>query len=150
MKRYFLLSAIMLTSLTGCIFQQNTPPQPNAGAVAAAQKTNIVSKTVLAGKTSSLGGIFTVNPDCTPKEQQPVIRVTQQPTHGSLAVVQRPDYPTYPTYSPNAACNKVKVPGTFLDYTPQAGFTGSDVATIEIFFTATGNYAERKLLITVK
>jgi hypothetical protein len=69
--------------------------------------------------------------------------------HGTVAVKPREDFVVYPPANPRSACNKTPVPGVGADYMPAAGFTGSDLVTLDVI---SGEGVERTVqyLITVK
>jgi len=79
----------------------------------------------------------------------PTGRVTQAPTHGAVQIVGRDVFPTFPPGNPRFACNKMRVPGVAAEYTPAAGFVGSDFVAIEYIF-ADGRDVEQKFAISVK
>jgi hypothetical protein len=119
-----------------------------AAAAPAPSGPKLVNVTVAAGTTMELVKTVSANPDCTSKGLN-TVRVTQPPMHGTAKVVQRDGYPTFPSNSPLAVCNKTKLPGVFIDYTPADGFTGTDLMTAEAL-SLSGLDVEWKILITVK
>lgn len=131
--------------LTACISHQQATIGP--GSAPAQSSLRTFNKTVPADATTTVEGLFYPNPDCTSRPS--TIHITQQPVHGTAAVVQRDDYPNYPPANPRSACNKTKMQGSFVEYTPQPGFTGSDFMAVELF-SDTGQAREEKLSITVK
>jgi hypothetical protein len=106
------------------------------------------SKTVAAGTTMRLDFASNVNPDCT-SAGLTTIRVTQQPVHGGTRVEQTRDFPRFPPINARFACNKTKVPGMALLYTPASGFTGSDYLAFETI-SIEGVDREFRVALTVK
>jgi hypothetical protein len=121
--------------------QQTPQPAQSSG-------PRIISKNAAAGQTIEIMSINSVNPDCTP-DALGTIKITQQPAHGKAVIVARDTYPSFPANNPRAACNKTKVPGLAVDYTPDNGFTGSDLMAVEAFFHSGNKSNEIKVMITV-
>lgn len=62
-----------------------------------------------------------------------------QPKHGKVAVAQRETYPE----PSDAQCRKTKIPGTFVDYTPDHDYVGPDFVSIR-FTNPLGNSKSAK------
>jgi dienelactone hydrolase len=90
----------------------------------------VYRKTVEAGTTTTLDFSYGVNPDCSSRGV-PRLWLVQPPAHGTAKVAQRSDFPHFPADHPYAACNRLKVPGAAVDYTPASGFTGTDALVFE-------------------
>jgi hypothetical protein len=108
----------------------------------------VFARTVPAGTTMRLDFAYNINPDCT-SGGLTTIRVAQQPVHGDTRVQQARDFPRFPPVNVRFACNKTKVPGMALLYTPAPGFTGSDYLAFETISTE-GTDREFRVALTVK
>jgi len=104
--------------------------------------------TVAAGSTATLNFSSAVNPDCSllglPKDW-----VSRTPAHGLAFAVRRDDFPRFPPTNPLAVCNRTRVPGMAITYSPTPGFTGDDALTFEEI-TFNGVHEVFRLAITVK
>lgn len=101
-----------------------------APATTAAQLERQVTATIPQGRTVTLDTAYSVNPDCSLHELAK-LWITQPPTHGSASVVTRQGHLKFPPTSPLAKCDGVSVPVVAVDYTPAAGFTGTDALRFE-------------------
>lgn len=120
------------------VTQQIVAPPPAIqhppSAPAAPQRNGItsVSKVVAAGVTTNIDFGFSINPDCSFRAFH-TVRVITQPSHGALSVAQREDYPRFlPSNVTFFPCNKVKVPGKAIDYSPSPGYVGSDYFVFQV------------------
>jgi hypothetical protein len=147
------ISALIIAAsiLAGCVARSNTAViqsnQPGA-AQQAIGGTRVVTRTAIAGQALLLDGSWELNPDCSVRGFT-AIRITQQPSHGTLKVSQRDDFPNYPAANPRSSCNKTRAAGNFIEYTASPGYTGSDFLVFEMI-TTTGIQVEYKNVITVK
>ena len=107
----------------------------------------LVSRTVHADATSSLGTFFAVNPDCTSRGP-PQVRLTALPAHGTVAVAPRDAHPAFPPGSPYAACNGATVSATGVAYTPALGYAGLDAVEIDKV-TPDGRHESIRITLTV-
>lgn len=149
--------AAAVISLSACTTQQQTmvtSPSAQPGrviVVPAAMRTagpQILARTVAAGATLRLVFASSVNPDCTSRGLN-TVRVTQQPVHGTVRAEEARDFPTFPPNNIRSACNKTKVPGMALLYTPEAGFVGTDYLSLETI-SIDGGDREFRVALTVK
>ena len=152
-----ILGLVAVLSLGGCVEQRQTtvpitlrgPTVPFARAGRPALTgPRIIHKTVPEDQTVTLTFATSVNPDCT-TPGTPVVRVSGEPVHGVVAIVPRKGFAAFPSANPRSACNKIKIAGVGADYTPTAGFTGSDLVTLDMIF-ADGVERVARYLITVK
>jgi len=159
LNHIFPLIAASCFTLMGCVSQQTIsnanggtgaakPPAAPRTVIVVPQGPRIINKSVAAGSTTTIERLFNMNVDCSARSLM-TIKISQDPVHGTAVVSQRDDYPSYPPNNPRSACNKNKTTGTFVDYTPAAGFTGSDFMTLQVF-TDTGQEVDEKIAITVK
>lgn len=145
--KHFTFSSAALLLLASCVVQQ----QASAPAVRPAVTSSgprIINKTVPAGKTITISGVTALNPDCSSPGIN-TLKIIKQPEHGTVKVVQRDGYTSYPPQNPRSACNKTKHPGIYADYTPEHDFSGMDTVAVEII-TVDGQDFEEKVMITVK
>ena len=142
---------VMIASLAlgACVSQQTlvagTPTAPSYKVVT---KQYNGSKTVLANTKTTLTHMFDLNPDCSVRET-PSVHITEQPTHGTLVVAAINDYPSFAAINPRAECNKKKVAGQQIEYTPEKDFKGTDTLAYEVFAT-TGLVGTYKMTLTVE
>lgn len=82
-------------------------------------------KYVAAGKKTLLGFSYAINPDCT--SAGPIdFKVTIQPTHGTIEIVDGKAYPNFPPENARAKCNAERAAGILFYYKPADGYTGAD------------------------
>ena len=133
-------------ALGGCVTQQQATVTPHP--VVAAARERLVNKTTVAGSTVEIERVTAVNPDCSPVGRV-VLRVTQEPVHGTARIADRDAFPSYPPANPRSACNTRRVPSAEIDYVPAPGFIGADFLAYEII-TPDGRDVPTKASITVK
>jgi hypothetical protein len=124
MKNYLYLLAGL--ALAGC--QTTDDMKPKSG------YHTLMNKTVV------LGHVNNVFPDCRP-DGVPTVRTTVEPANGTMIFTKKVDYPK-PGFTSSEAffkCNKVRILGTSIAYKPNAGFIGSDTATVEYIYPS-GTY----------
>src|SRR4051812_46483702 len=121
MRRHLLLPGVLIATLL-------------APSVVHAQH---LTKTALSGKPLKLNFSNATNPDCT-SVGETVVRLTQAPQHGKITISKTSDFPSFPKGNARRDCNKKRVTGTQTVYLPQAGYTGTDTAAIEIIFPTGG------------
>ena len=142
-----LLVFVAILELGGCVAQQQATMAPRPF-VAAPVQGRFLNKTVLAGTRLEADHVTSINPDCTIAGHV-TVRVTQEPVHGTIQVIDGEMFPSYPSNNPRSACNTRKVPATVIDYTPASGFVGSDFFVYEIF-GPDGSDVSTKAAIAVK
>lgn len=161
-----MIAAISLC-LTGCVSQQQFTTQGTLAGVnqspagvglviaqvsspAAHGFSGPITRHVIVpiGQTVTLASTFSVKPDCSFSAYNEV-RIKEKPTHGTASIVRDKDYPNFAANNPRSVCNGIKLPGTFLKYTPNAGFAGVDYVVMEII-VSNGSVAEVRTSITVK
>jgi hypothetical protein len=92
-----------------------------------------IARTVIAGSTIRLAFNVSMNPDCTVRSI-PILRVLTEPMHGTTAISETEDFPSYPPANIRSVCNKAKARGVKLEYTPAPGYLGSDYLSYEMIF----------------
>jgi hypothetical protein len=139
-KQILLLAA--LTGLTGCVLPPPGPPAPPPGSHPTVTVTNggslITENNTLAtagGQTIRLAFLHNQqNPDCSlDPVVHPTLNITAQASHGTVTPQQTEAFPTYPANSPLVKCDQARIAGTLLTYTPQAGYSGTDQFSYQIF-----------------
>ena len=146
-KRLFVIIASL--GLAACVSQQTlVTGTPTAPAYRVVTKQYSGNKTVLANTKTVLSHMFDLNPDCSVRET-PSVHITEQPTHGTVVVAAINDYPSFATTNPRAECNKKKVAGQQIEYTPEKDFKGMDTLAYEVFAT-TGLVGTYKVTLTVE
>jgi hypothetical protein len=88
---------------------------------------------VVAGHEVKVYWAYSLNPDCTPNGQI-VVRLTQQPQHGRIAIRNARLFPNYPSSNIRYVCNTRRVPGIEAYYHPASGYIGFDTAAFESIF----------------
>jgi hypothetical protein len=83
------------------------------------------TKYVASGRKTLLGFSYALNPDCSSLGQVD-LKVSIQPEHGTVEVVEGQYYPNYEPTNPRAHCNGEKITGMVLYYRSNAGYTGID------------------------
>jgi hypothetical protein len=159
-----LLAAASVLALTACITQNQVN---QSGTVAAAGQSGVpvtrvvrvvpspqgsvmvhnVSKSMAAGDTISVAGGALINADCSVRKQ-PILKIIQAPAHGTAQQSSHSEFGRFAPTNPNYACNKVKIPGTYIMYTPNDGFTGTDFIIVDTFLD--GVEIDERVSITVK
>ncbi len=62
-----------------------------------------------------------------------VLNITSQPAHGTLTQQQIQGFPNYSVNNPMSKCNRQRIPGTAISYTPQPGYGGPDMLSYQVF-----------------
>lgn len=103
---------------------------------------------VVAGHEVRVYWASSLNPDCTPNGQI-VVRMTQPPQHGRVAIRNTRLFPSYPSSSNRNVCNTRRVPGIEAYYQPASGYTGFDSASFEAIFP-NGEYRQYTANVQVR
>ena len=135
-------------SLQGSQISAPARPGPPTGAQLAAARFVRVDKTVLAGSEIDLTTSRSLNGDCSPHGHVEA-RVVSQPAHGTVTIEDATIYPTFAPNHPLNHCNGRKAMATVVKYRAESGYTGSDVAVVEVFFPS-GNSPTMTFNIAVK
>jgi hypothetical protein len=110
---------------------------------ASAQTYNVVS-----GHPVRLVNAISANPDCT-STGRAVVRVTQPPQHGRIAIRSAAMFPTFEPSNPRSICNTRRVPGVEAVYVSERGYVGADSASFEVIY-AGGVYRQYSASIMVR
>jgi hypothetical protein len=115
----------------------------------ATETTNFVwRRTAVAGTQMKLNFIAGLNPDCSTLPPN-TVRISKQPTHGTVKIEAGEDFTSYPADNQRFECNRKRVPGVLVLYTPDASYTGPDAFIIHTI-TPTGFVQNTTYLITVE
>ena len=108
-------------------------PRVTSTALLASAKLITVSTTTMAGATLTLAEPQALNPDCSPLGPV-VVKVTAPPDHGSVHIAQGMIFSDFKPGDPPYFCNARRTPATLVSYRAAAGYSGDDVAVIQVFF----------------
>lgn len=133
MKANFAISAILATTLLAACFSDTRFSVP---------------KYAVSGKPLRLEFVWSVNPDCTLRGFA-TVRLVKAPEHGRVTIEQGPGYSNFRQNSQYFPCNKQQTQGVIVSYASNAGYTGSDSATVE-WIDPAGGYRQLEYAITVK
>lgn len=104
--------------------RQVAPASPLKGA-----RTIHLSKVSL-GQKIRLWSATMINPDCTASGTI-VSQILDTPRHGHADISDESFYPNFTPPNPRVACDRQKVPGKVIFYTPDADFHGHDRVVFE-------------------
>lgn len=136
--------------LSGCVTQQQiaVAPAANRPPPVAPSGPVTVKRTALAGQTTRIDFANSLNPDCSVRDI-PTMRLTDRPLHGIAEIRETEDYPAFLPQNIHAVCNKQKVRGTAITYTPDKAYTGPDYFSFEIVYSD-GTDRVIRIMATVK
>lgn len=107
-----------------------------------------ILRVVPKGEARTIAFFASLFPDCS--SQGPVvIRILDQPRHGTVAFAEADSFPRYAPASPLGACNSRKVPGLRMIYTAEDGFEGLDGFRIFVI-NADGTGYESDVRVSVR
>ena len=122
-----LTSTMMATAATAqtYVIHRIDPTQQPRGS-----QTIHISKVSVDGQKIRLWSSTMIAPDCTPSGTI-TSALVDAPRHGHADILDTPFYPSFTPPNPRAACDRQKVPGKVVFYTPEAGFHGHDHVTVQ-------------------
>ena len=123
-------------------------PAMTPAARIASAKLVVVNKVALNGEQLNLSSYQSLAPDCTPLGHV-ATRITTQPAHGNLQIVDGSAFPNYSPGDPPYRCDGTKSPATLLSYRSVPGYVGLDTTVVEVFFP-NGNAPTIRYNIMVK
>jgi hypothetical protein len=88
------------------------------------------------------------NPDCSSLGPT-TIRLIEQPANGRIEIRQGSDFPNFPTSNQRSACNSRRVVSTQVWYMPNASFSGTDTARVDVI-GPTGFSSQKTYSISVR
>jgi hypothetical protein len=133
MKLIFVIPAVLTTALLTACFSDTRFTEP---------------KFAVSGKPLRLNFVWSMNPDCTVKGVV-TVRMLRAPQHGQLSIDQGPGYSRFRPSNQRYPCNRQQTQGVVVSYISNAGYTGSDSATVE-YIDPDGSYWKSEYAITVK
>jgi hypothetical protein len=107
-----------------------------------------LTRAATAEQRSRLDFFYDVAPDCS-SAGKPVVRVLEQPRHGTLAIENGEAFTDFPQDDQRAACNAHQSDGTFVFYQPSTNYRGADSITLSVTVSVTGTL-KRHYAIDVK
>ena len=107
-----------------------------------------LARAAAAEQRSRLDFLFDLAPDCS-SAGKPVVRVLEQPQHGTLAIENGQAFTDFPQDDRRAACNTKQSDGTLVFYQPSADYRGADSITLSVTSSVTGTL-KRHYAIDVK
>lgn len=85
------------------------------------------------GRSLEVAKYTAINPDCT--SLGPIgVNLVVAPQGGEVRVGEGRRYMAFVPANPRSACNRRKIPATFVLYRSQPGFTGQDSFVVEVVF----------------
>jgi hypothetical protein len=134
---------------------KGAPPAASAAPVKAstpasgeASQTLELARPAAAEQKSRLDFLFDLAPDCS-SAGKPVVRVLEQPQHGTLSIENGQAFTDFPQDDRRAACNARQSDGTLVFYQPSADYRGADSITLSVTLPVVGNL-KRHYAIDVK
>lgn len=107
-----------------------------------------LTRAATAEQRSRLDFLFDLAPDCS-SAGKPVVRVLEQPQHGTLAIENGQAFTDFPQDDQRATCNARQSDGTLVFYQPSADYRGADSITLSVTSSVTGTL-KRHYAIDVK
>jgi hypothetical protein len=107
-----------------------------------------ISVTVPVDQVRKVARYYSVHEDCASAGSS-VVRITNQPAHGTVSVREGRDYPNYPATNPRNACNKRSVPASLVYYKPAPGYAGTDGLDVDAIYPG-GQSRQDHINIVVK
>jgi hypothetical protein len=107
-----------------------------------------LTRAATAEQRSRLDFFYDVAPDCS-SAGKPVVRVLEQPRHGTLSIENGEAFTDFPQDDQRAACNAHQSDGTLVFYQPSADYRGADSMTLSVTVSVAGTL-KRHYAIDVK
>jgi len=117
-------------------------------ALSGCQTTGPGALTVPVGSPRQLDAYYSVNEDCSSLGDV-VVRVTQQPEHGSVEVRSGEVHTRFADSNPRHVCNARTVAGKQVWYIPASGFAGDDKFAIDAIYPNGGSH-QSSFAVTVR
>jgi hypothetical protein len=134
---------------------KGAPPAASAAAVKTstsasgeASQTIELTRAATAAQKSRLDFLFDLAPDCSSAGKL-VVRVLEQPQHGTLAIENGQAFTDFAPDDRRAACNARQSDGTLVFYQPSADYRGADSITLAVTSSVLGTL-KRHYAIDVK
>jgi hypothetical protein len=107
-----------------------------------------LARAATAEQKSRLDFLYDLAPDCSPAGK-PVVRILEQPQHGTLSIENGQAFTDFPQDDQRAACNAHQSDGTLVFYQPSADYRGADSITLSVTLSVAGSL-KRHYAIDVK
>jgi hypothetical protein len=107
-----------------------------------------LTRVAAAAQKSRLDFFYDLAPDCS-SAGKPVVRVLEQPQHGTLSIENGQAFTDFPQGDRRAACNAQQSDGTLVFYQPSTDYRGADSITLAVTLPAVGD-RKRHYAIEVK
>jgi hypothetical protein len=107
-----------------------------------------LTRAATAEQKSRLDFLYDLQPDCSSAGKL-VVRVIEQPHHGTLAIENGHAFTEFPQHDQRAACNAHQSDGTLVFYQPSADYRGADSITLSVTSPVAGDL-QRHYAIDVK
>ena len=107
-----------------------------------------LARAAAAQQKSRLDFLFELAPDCS-SAGKPVVRVLEQPQHGTLFIENGQAFTDFPQGDRRAACNAHQSDGMLVFYQPSADYRGADSVILSVTLPVVGNL-KRHYAIDVK
>ncbi len=107
-----------------------------------------LTRAATAEQKSRLDFLYDLQPDCSSAGKL-VVRVIEQPHHGTLAIENGQAFTEFPQDDRRAACNAHQSDGTLVFYQPSADYRGADSITLSVTSPVAGDL-QRHYAIDVK
>jgi hypothetical protein len=104
-----------------------------SGLLTSGARADSVIRVMVVGGKLEAQRYYAINLDCSSMGNT-TLRVTSAPQHGTITMRRGKGFPVFSMSNPRHDCNTRKVDSMFVDYRPEAGFTGTDYFTIDAFF----------------
>jgi hypothetical protein len=130
---------------------KGAPAAPVKTATPASDKdspTLELTRAATAEQKSRLDFLYDLQPDCSSAGKL-VVRILEQPQHGTLSVENGQALTDFPQGDQRAACNAHQSDGTLVFYQPSADYRGADSITLSVTLPAVGDL-KRHYAIDVK
>ena len=127
-----------------CLISASCASGGPAGELAPQTKTPIV----LSATKSLVARFSQLAPDCS--GQSPFVVVSKPPAKGQVEIEEDMGFAYYPKDSNLYKCTSQRTIGTSVFYTSTAGFQGSDMFEVEVFYTSFATSGKVRFRVTVK
>jgi hypothetical protein len=153
MRSLYLIGGVCLfTTLSAC---SNTVTNTVVAAQATGQGVvvkpgtpGVALRGAESGQKQKIWSYVEITPDCV-QTGEIKLKTTTPPTNGTITIEDGEDFPNFPKENVRSACNVKKVPAKIVYYTSNAGFTGTDLFTIQMI-SGMGVLRDDRYSVTVR
>jgi hypothetical protein len=107
-----------------------------------------ITEMVAADQKLRVAFLYSIQPNCS-SAGQIVVRVLEQPQHGTLTIEEGQGFTIFPKDNPRSACNAAKSDGTLVFYRANHDYLGTDSVSLYISYPS-GHTATRHYMIMVE